>query len=209
MKSCSQCKLVKPLDQFYQDKRASDGKTSECSECNKAYKRSPEGLVKVMYNTQKRSSNHRKHIPPQYSYKELYLWVISQPNFNKLFMNWVNSSYSKMLVPSCDRLNDYLPYSLDNLRLVTWQENKDKFHKDQIDGINNKCNKAVIQRSLDGKFINEFYSVQAAARSLNKSHGAIACCCRKAIVKKKRKDGRIDLIPVLSAYGYKWEYKLQ
>ena len=37
-----------------------------------------------------------------------------------------------------DRLNDYKGYSFDNIQLMTWQENKDKGHRDCLNGINNK-----------------------------------------------------------------------
>lgn len=36
MKKCTKCKVVKPLDCYPQDKRASDGKASSCKECNNA-----------------------------------------------------------------------------------------------------------------------------------------------------------------------------
>lgn len=35
-KLCTQCKKIKPLDQFYRRKRAKDGRTSECKECRNA-----------------------------------------------------------------------------------------------------------------------------------------------------------------------------
>ena len=39
MKICSTCKVLKPLDNFYRDKRAKDGLHSQCKECEKKYEK--------------------------------------------------------------------------------------------------------------------------------------------------------------------------
>lgn len=36
MKACSKCQEVKPLSEYYGNKKASDGKASECKSCSKA-----------------------------------------------------------------------------------------------------------------------------------------------------------------------------
>ena len=38
MKTCNQCGLTKSLDQFYNHKRATDGKRPNCNTCRRAYK---------------------------------------------------------------------------------------------------------------------------------------------------------------------------
>ncbi len=35
-KPCSKCKIIKPLSEFYNDKRSADGKYSSCKTCRKA-----------------------------------------------------------------------------------------------------------------------------------------------------------------------------
>lgn len=35
-KTCTKCRATKPIDQFYRDKRASDGRVSICKKCNDA-----------------------------------------------------------------------------------------------------------------------------------------------------------------------------
>jgi len=39
---------------------------------------------------------------------------------------WIENDCIKDLVPSVNRLDDYINYSLDNIELVTWKENNDK-----------------------------------------------------------------------------------
>ena len=39
MKTCSKCKVEKPLDEFYNHKNNPDGKTYDCKSCKKESKR--------------------------------------------------------------------------------------------------------------------------------------------------------------------------
>jgi len=150
------------------------------------------GLATKIINSQIQSSKRRKHILPNYNRDELYEWLKLQNNFNKLFENYVKSGYKKMLVPSCDRLDDYKPYTLDNLRLVTWNINKNKSFIDKKQGINNKQSKAILQYTKNNIFIKEWYSISEAARNINGSKGNIQEVCSG-----KRK----------TAYKFKWRYK--
>lgn len=58
--------------------------------------------------------------------------------------------------------------------------------------INKNRTIPVEQYTLDGTYINSFYSISSAARSINRRREGIRDCCR----------GR-----QLSAYGYIWKYK--
>ena len=95
---------------------------------DKAYKRTIDGLISRIYYSQKGSSKRREHNPPTYSKEQLHVWMTSQVNFNNLYINWVASGYKKDLVPSVDRLDDYKGYSFDNIQLMTWRENLDKYN---------------------------------------------------------------------------------
>ena len=167
-KKCSKCKEYKILDEFHKRKISNDGYQNVCQICKysqvKVHYRTKKGLITKIYKSQKLSSKKRGHNPPVYTIEELKLWIISQHNFETLYENWVNSDYEKNLSPSVDRLDDYKGYTLDRLQLMTWGENKEKGHKDRVDGINNKRSKSVIQMDLDGNFIKEFYSMHQAER---------------------------------------------
>ena len=201
MKQCTQCNILKSKSDYYKDSRATDNLTSECRECNKKYKRSLRGLPKVIYKNQLRSSTDRGHLPPSYTLNELIDWLMNKPEYLMLHKEWEKSGYLKSKVPSCDRLDDYKPYSFDNLRLVTWQDNRDKYTHDVKNGINNKISKKVHQLDLEGNFIKEFYSVSAAARELGVKHSLIATVCRDKPLKKRGKYITID-----KAYGFRWKY---
>jgi len=65
----------------------------------------------------------RGHLNPTYSLNELRDWLFSQDEFHKIYDEWVESGYDRWKRPSCDRLDDYKPYSLDNMRIVSWRDN--------------------------------------------------------------------------------------
>ena len=181
-KNCTSCKELKPLFEFYDDSRTRDGKASHCKSCYcnaaKSYKRSKEGLITQIYSIQKVSSKRRGHIMPLYTKNEFRNWMLNQKNFNDLYSAWIKSGHESMLRPSCDRLDDYKPYSLDNIRLVTWGENKAKGSLDRILGINTKWAKPVIRMDLFGNFISRHCSVMQAERDTGIKNCNIHQCCR-------------------------------
>lgn len=118
--------------------------------------------------------------------------MFSQPNFEELFINWEKSGYKKDLIPSCDRLNDYKPYTLDNIQLMTWAENNQKGRDDIRNGINTKYSRAVIQYDLDGNFIAEYYSIRNACNINNLHNYPLIEVCK----------GRRE-----SYSGFIWKYK--
>jgi len=121
---------------------------------------------------------------PLYSLEELIKWMQSKSIFHKLYNKWAKSGYDKMLIPSCDRhsdkeLNyDYLPYSLERLKICTWIENKQKGHRDRLQGRNTKANRAIMQFTKDNKFIKKYKSAMEAEREIGVNHSNIASCCK-------------------------------
>jgi hypothetical protein len=132
-KICSKCKVEKTLNEFSTRKEVKDGVRSACRLCTskiyQAYSRTKKGLTKEIYSGQRNSSRIRKHPLPDYTLNELREWCFSQPLFNDLYNDWVKSDYNRWLRPSCDRTDDYQGYSLDRLQLMTWDKNKQKYHK--------------------------------------------------------------------------------
>lgn len=195
-KKCSKCGEVKPYSEYYKRKDRKIGIKPECKKCNILqsikYAKTKEGLCSRIYTDQKKASKQRGHEMPTYTRNELIKWIEEQPNWELLYNNWIKSDYDKMLIPSVDRPDDYKPYTFDNIQLMTWQDNFDKAHKDRVNGINNKANKAIIQFDLDGNIIKEYYSINQAERETNISKGNITECC-----KGKRR----------MANNFNWEYK--
>jgi len=156
------------------------------------YYRSMIGVITRLYGNQKVDSKRRGHPAPEYTKKELIVWMYEN-DYETVFNEWVDSDYEKMLRPSCDRLDDSLHYTLDNIRLVTWKENDRKAKHDMRTGKikTTFTHRRINQLTMKGIKIREFMSLMDAQRTLNISNGNISGCCNG-----KRK----------SAGGFKWEY---
>jgi hypothetical protein len=196
-KKCTKCGEVRKFSEFYGDKRSSDLLVSSCKECEiirkRQYRRTKTGLITQIYASQKITSKKRKHSPPSYSKKELRQWMFGQDVFHTLFDQWVLSGFSKPTVPSCDRLDDYLPYTLNNIAITMWAENELRGHQDRRNGVNNKCSKEVIGiHKISGVKV-EFCSTRQAERKTGIQHTNISACCTGKI--KSRYAG-----------GFLWKY---
>ena len=187
VKKCRTCGEVKPLTDFRENRN--DCRVCE-SEKSKARQKTKKGLVTKIYNQQKSSSKKRGHPMPTYSNKELREWMYSQSIFHELYDRWKSSDYNQMLTPSCDRLDDYKPYTLSNLQIVTWHDNKHRHYEDVKNGINNKYNVAVLQFDLNGTFVAEYYSIAEAKRQTGINHIWDVCSGIRKV-----------------AGGYTWKYK--
>lgn len=192
MKQCFRCKKYKNRNQFNSDVQKKDKLCSICKNCNKKENRSKHGKIVRIYRNQVTRSKRRKHPLPTYSKQELIDWCISQSLYHKLHKIWKEAGYNKWLSPSCDRIDDYKPYTLDNIQLMTWVENHKKATDDTKNGLLNKRSKGVFQYSMKGLLINEFYSMKEASRTTEVHQQNISKCCNG-----KRK----------SAGGFKWEFK--
>lgn len=156
------------------------------------YSRSIKGLIGRIYWNQCKNSKPRNHPIPNYTKEELFLWITSQYHFELLYDNWVTSDYDKWSKPSCDRIDDYKPYTLDNIRLTMWQSNLERLGTDMINGINNKQSKAVVGENIKTGEKVEFYSLAQAARELGTYQSNI-----HHVLSGKRK----------MAKNHKWSYK--
>lgn len=164
------------------------------SERVKLYNRTKDGLVTKIFSSQNNNSKRRGHKPPTYTKQELKDWLFSQPLFHKLYDNWKRLDYQKEYKPSVDRKNDFVGYTIDNIQLMTWGENKKKQNKDIFNNKSTsgkaKC-KRVKQYSIDGKFITEYHSISKAERETEIANNSIVLAC-----KGKRE----------TAGGFKWKY---
>ena len=155
------------------------------------------GRVSGMYSSQVSRSKKYGWNLPTYTRDELLDWVVNQPNYEQLFNDWKDSGFSQDRSLSIDRLDDYKPYSFDNIRLVDWETNNKKGSESQITGDNTKNCRAVRQLTMDGIPIQDFHSVKAAARTLGISASGI---------QEAAQGFRYNKSPAYSAGGYKWEY---
>ncbi len=193
---CSKCGELKNSECFHKNNRSKNGLQSSCISCRiiqmEEYRRTKIGMISEIFLQQRGHSRERGHNPPEYTKEELIEWMQSQPKFHELFALWEESLYDRELRPSTDRTDDYKGYSFDNITLMTFGENVQKVCRDRISGTNNKQNISVIQMSLEGKHIQEYYSMAHASRELDIQQSSIGACC----------SGRRN-----STGGFKWKYK--
>jgi hypothetical protein len=159
---------------------------------NKPYNRTRQGLCYTLYYDQCRNSKQRGHNNPKYDKVELFEWITSQSNFETIYNDWVKSNYESDLRPSCDRLDNSIGYSFDNIELITWKENKLRANLDVIDCKIMLNQTKVYQYSTSGRFI--------------KLHNSIADACRKDESLDQRNITACCQGKIPTAYGYKWSY---
>lgn len=180
-RECRSCGIKKLLICFHKNKRSRGGFLFKCKDCrmkkDRTKERTKDGLIKKIYSSQKSTSKKRGHRLPYYNVKELLEWAFSQPIFHKLYDNWVSLDYDKWAKPSFDRNDDYKPYSLSNLTIMTWRDNNTKSHNDMKNGINNKLSISVSQFSLNNEFIKKYYSTNQACRKTGINQSSISQCC--------------------------------
>lgn len=180
-KTCASCKVSKDKSLFYKHKR--NGIASKCKKCANKYsfqnKRTELGLIAKIYSSQKTNSKRRCHELPSYTKEELVSWMY-ESGYKRLYDAWVRSGYIKSNTPSCDRLDDFQSYSLDNLRLVTWRENASKNYSEirSATGAGGKANCiAVNQYSMSGELISKHKSIRLASRATGIDNGSISRAC--------------------------------
>jgi hypothetical protein len=182
MKRCPTCGEVKNTSEFHKRKKASDGCRVQCIMCerkaSKAYSKTEKGVLTCICAGQRSSSTLRDLPKPSYTKKELKTWLYSQGTFKELFDAWVSSGYDKCKKPSVDRIDDYKGYSLDNIQLMTWGENKLKGERDRLNGVNNKLSKAVVAINIVTLKEVTFYSMREAARVLGITDKHIGSVCK-------------------------------
>ena len=154
-------------------------------EYNAKYKQSLKGHVKYIYSHQVRNCKQRNHPMPEYTEQELYQWYVSNPTHLSLHETWVQSNCDKELTPSVDRLDNSKTYSIKNIELVTWKENKQRAYKAIREntlpnsGLLNDGHSPIVQYTLTGQKVKEYISINECSRETGINHRGISEVCRK------------------------------
>ena len=120
--------------------------------------------IRELYYAQRRNSIKRGHPEPNYTKEEFTEWLFLS-GFEELYVLWEASAFAKDDAPSPDRKDPELPYTLDNLTLSTWEDNRHKGYSEKS-GSKGQARLAVSQFSLAGEFIRSHESCSAASRAL-------------------------------------------
>lgn len=170
-KECRDCQVSKSVDEFYQSNK------SMCKVCvrkrtNNNYKKlgngydfTYKGVIRVLYKTQKRHQKLRGHGDMPYTKNELKDWL-EDNGFKESFEFWEKSGYINELKPSIDRLDDFKGYDFDNIRLVTWKENREHQASDKASGkgTSGAICKGIRKLDKEGNLIKTYVSYQEVRR---------------------------------------------
>ncbi len=192
MKECNRCRIVQSDDSYY----SSGGrKRAICKTCTQKQKqevyRTEIGLAKKIYQHQVSSSKKRGMDNPHYDSKYLVKMLCSDKLYLRLFKEWKESGYDKRLTPSVDRIHNDKTYMKDNIRVMTWNENKMLFEADRRAGYTTSQSKSVEMYSAEKELLAIFPSVGFASRETDICATNISSCCRGT---------------ALTAGGYVWRY---
>lgn len=204
MKLCIDCNTVKPYIAFNTRISCKDGWDVRCRECRgiKYYKGSTYVVARKIFNAQNNNCRKRGQALPSYTLKELEQWLIAQSNWDSLYDAWIASGYLKDLAPSVDRLDNNISYTLSNIQLVTWAENRRLGRLSIYLGKDTAQLRPVTAYHLDGRKYKDFYSVAAAVREVKGRQWGISTVANGVPVK----DGRGTLYNPKTYKGFIWKW---
>lgn len=182
MKTCMKCGALKPIEEFYAHPKMSDGRLNKCKVCTRsdsqknlkrvgsAYDFSKKGFMRVIYKTQKRNQMIRGHGDMTYTKEQLSEWMINN-GFDEMYERWEISGFQKDIKPSVDRIDSTIGYSMENIRLITWKENRENQYKDIKNAVGSGAHmcKPVLKIDLDGNVICRYVSYSSAKRDVGYS----------------------------------------
>jgi hypothetical protein len=149
---------------------ANNGKTPlHKLEITRKYRQTPKGVLTNIYQHMK-SRNQEHGFPPlSFTKKELHDRFLKDNKFLYLFDVWI-ASQDKWLKPSVDRIDPRKPYTMDNIQILTYRENKEKGDREK----ELLWGKPVKQLTMNGDLIAVHPSLKDAVRATGLSQGNIS-----------------------------------
>jgi len=135
---------------------------------NERYRRSPKGVLTHSFGHQ---SNRRG---VEYTLEQLHGMFLDDDKFLRLHSEWVSSGYVRGKRPVIDRLDRRKGYTLNNIQVLTWDENR---YKQRME-IRHLKRKPVAQYSGDN-LIATYKSVNHAAQAMGVAQSAISRALKK------------------------------
>ena len=156
-------------------------------ENTRKYRFTPKGILTNMYDKQRARSKARGLPPPSYSLNELHKLFLGDSKFNRLYREWVEHGCNSNLKPSIDRINRQKPYTLGNIHIVTWGENR---FKETMEMRRRKGE--VLQFNTSGLLLGRYKSQREAVMKTGISQGNMS----EALNGRRSRAG-----------GFKWAYR--
>lgn len=158
-KRCKDCKLEKPLQEFYTNSNEHDGYMNYCKVCWRRHVKENRDANKEYYQEYDRQ-RQRKNIKrilshryqgmkqrcegkagrhyyvegmPYLSKDEWDKWCKDHMSeFMRLYKVWASMDFPRKLCPSIDRIDNKKGYTVDNIRWISVTENSSKYTKNII-----------------------------------------------------------------------------
>ena len=137
----------------------------------------------VLTNTYQHQKSRRKVF---YTLKELHDKFLDDKQFDRIYKEWVKRGYDKQFKPSIDRIDCLKDYTLKNIHILTWAENR---YKQRFEFKRIRARKVL--QIMGNATINVFNSVSHAVKYTGLGQGNISSCLHG----KRNYCG-----------GYKWQY---
>lgn len=138
------------------------------------YRKTVKGILTNTFHKQRERAMNYGFPPPNYTLNELHDRFLHDVKFLALYDAWVSNGYMKPDKPSLDRTDPTRGYSLDNISVMTWSENRKKGDAEKI--LTRRTQ--VFQLDANGSVIAFYDSIQAAAKATKCYQGNITSCCR-------------------------------
>jgi len=204
MKTCKDCEKRLQITDFHKKHSNKDGYAVRCKRCHgiKYTKADPRRVFAKIYGSQIDHSVTRGHVAPDYTLDQLKDWVDRQPNAHQLWNGYVTSGYDRWARPSVDRVDNSKPYTLDNIRLMTWKENHQNGADSKASGDLNAGQVPVAAYTKDGKLHRKYHSISEALRDV----GGVQWGIYTVANGKKVKDGKGYYYMPQSYKGFVWRW---
>lgn len=138
------------------------------------FRRTPKGVLTNLYSKMKYRNIKKGFGELPFTLQELHKNFLNDKKYIELFNQWEISGYKTSLKPSFDRINPNIGYSMQNITIKSWQDNRKKadWEKSFI------YTTPVIMYDKNGQIIREFGSTKEASLITGIRQSGITSCCQ-------------------------------
>ena len=145
------------------------------------YRKTPKGILTNSFSKQKA----RRGV--SYSLEQLHDKFLKDRRFLRLIDEWASAGFNKQLKPTIDRINCMKGYTLENIHILTWSENRYK-QRYELKRIRAR----EVFMLLDNSLKESFLSVSDAVLKTGLQQSGISMCLHNKRV---------------TCGGYGWSYE--